>query len=68
MPNTVIKLSKRDAERFVRALENPPEPNRKLVRAAIRYSAAVSGGVVVVTELGTTVLRCPRRKSARGNN
>ncbi len=33
----VIKLSRRDRERFVTALLNPPEPNAALLAAAKRY-------------------------------
>ena len=36
----VIRLSARDAEAFIRALENPPPPNAKLKAALKRYMDA----------------------------
>lgn len=36
----VIRLSARDAESFIRALENPPPPNAKLKTALQRYEDA----------------------------
>ena len=33
----IIKLSRRDRERFVNSLLNPPEPNAALLAAAKRY-------------------------------
>lgn len=36
---TEIKMSKKDVERFVRALEEDAEPNEALKRAAERYRA-----------------------------
>ena len=33
----VIRLSARDAEKFIRALENPPPPNARLKAALKRY-------------------------------
>lgn len=36
----VIRLSRRDAELFIRALENPPPPNTKLKAALKDYMAA----------------------------
>ena len=36
----VIHLSARDAEAFIRALENPPPPNAKLKAALKRYEDA----------------------------
>ncbi len=36
----VIRLSARDAEAFIRALENPPRPNAKLKAALKRYMNA----------------------------
>ena len=36
----VIRLSARDAEMFIKALENPPPPNAKLKAALKRYKDA----------------------------
>ena len=33
----VLKLSQKDAEVFFEAIENPPQPNKELVKAAIAY-------------------------------
>jgi uncharacterized protein (DUF1778 family) len=37
--HTTIKLSDRDWDKLMSALENPPEPNEALKRAAERYKA-----------------------------
>lgn len=36
-----LRLSRRDGERFLAALENPPEPNEKLRAAAERHAREV---------------------------
>jgi len=33
----VLNLTQKDAEIFFEAIENPPQPNKELVKAAIRY-------------------------------
>jgi len=33
----VLKLTQKDAEIFFEAIENPPQPNEELVKAAIAY-------------------------------
>lgn len=40
---TVIRLSKADSETFVRALLNPPAPNKRLKRAARIYKGRTAG-------------------------
>jgi uncharacterized protein (DUF1778 family) len=37
--DTLIHLSKNDAEAFFQALENPPQPNAKLLDAVKHYKA-----------------------------
>ena len=37
--DTLIHLSKNDAEAFFQALENPPQPNTKLLDAVKHYKA-----------------------------
>ena len=39
--NKLIQLSKNDAEVFFGALENPPEPNAKLMNAVKNYRAYI---------------------------
>jgi len=52
----VIRLSVRDAEMFIRALENPAPPNAKLRAALKRYEAAK------LDDEGTTFNWRPRPK------
>lgn len=42
--STLIRLTERDAARFVEALENPPAPNAALREAAEKYHKAVDRG------------------------
>ncbi len=35
--NTLLRLSKKDVHCFFNALENPPEPNAKLISAVKKY-------------------------------
>jgi len=35
--NQVVALSREDAKRFFKALDNPPEPNAKLLKAVEDY-------------------------------
>jgi len=37
----VVALSREDAKRFFKVLDNPPEPNAKLIEAAKRYKSSV---------------------------
>lgn len=40
---TVIRLSRANSETFVKALLNPPAPNKSLKRAARRYKSRTTG-------------------------
>lgn len=40
--NTLLRLSKKDAHYFFNALENPPEPNTKLINAVKTYRAHIT--------------------------
>lgn len=40
--DTLISLSKKDAHFFFEALENPPEPNTKLINAVKKYRAHIT--------------------------
>jgi uncharacterized protein (DUF1778 family) len=40
--NTQLRLSKKDARCFFEVLENPPEPNAKLISAVKKYRAHIT--------------------------